>query len=179
MARERVLFFDLEMTGVYDHDEVLSVTVVNGHGETLLDTLTRPQRKKRWRATEKIHGITPDMVKDAPTMAEIAPQLTALFGEADCIVSFGSSTDFFHLARLYRSRAERAALKSKLVDCGTEFAHYIHEHEIELQHLSLSDAMAHFSLPWDGTAHTSAADTNACRLVFEALFPHYYEGEPL
>ena len=39
--------------------------------------------------------------------------------------------------------------------------------------------MTYFSLSWEGVAHTSAADTNACRKVFEALFPHYFESEEL
>lgn len=179
MARERVLFFDLELTGVYEHDEVLSVSIVNGKGETVFDTLTRPERQKRWRRTEKIHGITPDMVKNAPTLAEIAPQLCEILTDADRLVAFGTSTDFMHLKRIYKTREERACLRQKLLDCAAEFSQYVHEHEIELTHLSLTDAMAHFSLTWEGAAHTSAADTDACRRVFEELFPHYYESEAI
>ena len=67
--------------------------------------------------------------------------------------------------------------KDKLVDCAAEFSRFVVEHEIALSHHSLTDAMAHFNLDWNGIAHTSAADAQACRLVFEALFPHYYESE--
>ncbi len=179
MDPTRVLFFDLELTGVYDHDEILSVSIVNGNGETVLDTLTRPVRQKRWKRTEKIHGITPEMVKDAPTLADITPQLLEILDGAERLIAFGTATDFSHLRRIYGTREERTRLHDKLLDCAAEFSHYIHEHEVELTHLSLTDAMAHFSLPWEGTAHTSAADTNACRRVFERLFPHYYESEAI
>lgn len=179
MDPDRVLFFDLELTGVYDHDEILSVSIVSGRGETVLDTLVRPVRKKRWKQTEKIHGITPDMVKGAPTLAEIAPRLVEVFARAERLIAFGTSTDYAHLCRIYATREERMSMRSKLLDCGAEFAHYIHEHEVELTHMSLSDAMAHFSLEWNGIAHTSTADAGACRLVFEALFPHYYESEAI
>ena len=68
-------------------------------------------------------------------------------------------------------------LREKALDCAAEFARYAHEHELGLTHLSLSDAMTHFGLAWEGTAHSSLADTDACRRVFEQLFPPYYESE--
>ncbi len=174
-----VLFFDLELTGVYDHDEVLSITVINGLGETVMDTLVRPVKKRRWNRTEKIHGITPEMVKDAPTMADLTPRLVDIFAGAKHLIAFGTSTDYSHLRRIYKTRTEQGRLRAKLIDCAAEFSSYIHEHEIELVHRSLSDAMAHFSLAWEGEAHTSAADTQACRLVFHTLFPHFYESEAI
>ena len=176
-SRDRVLFFDLEMTGVYDHDEVLSVSIIDGYGNTVLHTLTRPERKKRWKRTEKIHGITPDMVKDAPTLGEIAPRLCKIFGDADQLVAFGTSTDYSQLRRIYKTRSDQGRLRAKMLDLAAEFSRYVHEHEIGLSHLSLSDAMAHFGLEWTGTAHSSLADTDACRRVFEKIFPHYFESE--
>lgn len=176
-SREATLFFDLEMTGVYSHDEVLSVTVMNAKGELLFHSLTRPERKKRWRRTEEIHGITPEMVKNAPTLREITPKLRAILNGATRLVAFGTSTDLMHLQRLYGTREEKRALREKALDCAAEFARYAHEHELGLTHLSLSDAMTHFGLSWEGTAHSSLADTDACRRVFEQLFPHYYESE--
>ena len=176
---KEVLFFDLELTGVYDHDEVLSITIVNGLGETVLDTLVRPVKKRRWNRTEKIHGITPEMVQNAPTMEELIPRLVDIFAGAKHLIAFGTSTDYSHLRRIYKTRTEQGRLRAKLVDCAAEFSAYIHEHGIDLVHRSLSDAMAHFSLAWEGEAHTSAADTQACRLVFHTLFPHYYESEAI
>ena len=179
MDPARVLFFDLELTGVYDHDEILSVSIVNGHGQTVLHTLTRPLYKKRWKRTEKIHGITPEMVKDAPTVADIAPTLREILDNAQRLIAFGTATDFSHLRRLYKTREERNRMHDKMLDCATEFSRYIYEHEVALTHLSLTDAMTHFSLEWEGVAHTSLADTFACRKVFEALFPHYFESEAI
>lgn len=177
MRREKVLFFDLEMTGVYFHDEVLSITIVDGNGRPVLDTLVRPVRKKKWKATEAIHGITPDMVCEKETFAALAPRLREIFAGADRMIAFGTSTDFFHLSKIYESREERNTLHDKIIDCATEFSRYVKEHEIELSHHSLSDAMATFGLDWHGTAHSSTADTDACRRVFETLFPHFFKED--
>lgn len=177
LDRKKVLFFDLELTGLYFHDEVLSVTLTDGTGATVFDSLVRPVRKKKWKDTEKIHGITPEMVKDAATFAELAPRLREIFGGAQRLVAFGTATDFFHLSKLYNSREEKNALHDKIIDCGTEFSHYVTEHGIELSHHSLTDAMTTLGLSWNGAAHTSAADTDACRKVFEKLFPHYFKED--
>lgn len=171
----RVLYFDLEMTGVYRWDEILSVCVVDGTGATRFDTLIKPTRVKRWNRTEKIHGITPAAVKDAPDIAEVTPALTALLDEAECLIAFGTATDYGQLRRLYKDKKEQDALHDKMIDCAAEFSHYVYEHEIELAHHSLSDAMATLGLFWNGAAHTATADAAACRLVFETLFPHFYD----
>ncbi len=174
---KRVLFFDLELTGLYEYDEILSVSMVNGCGEVVFHSFVRPLRRKKWKQTEEIHGITPQMVKDSPTLVELAPKLRALLDGAQRVIAYGTSTDYSHLKRLYRDKAGRDRLHAKLLDCAAEFSYYITEHEIGLEHRSLTDAMAHFGLSWDGAAHTSLADTHACRLVFGALFPHYFERE--
>ena len=176
MKRGDVLFFDMEMTGVYEHDEVLSVSIANGEGETLFHSLVRPVKKKKWKRTEEIHGITPEMVQDSPTFEELKPVLYPIFTDARCLVAYGTNTDFIHLRRLCKSPAEKKEMQKKLLDCAAEFSRYVKEHEIELTHLSLTDAMTHFGLVWDGVAHTSLADTHACRLVFEKLFPNFYES---
>lgn len=172
-----VLYFDLELTGVYEHDEVLSVSIVNGRGEVVFDSLVRPEHTKRWKRTEAIHGITPEMVKDAPTLRDLAPALRALVDGAARTVAYGTHTDFQHLSRIYPTRAARDAFHGKLRDCEVEFCRYIDEYGVELAHRSLSDAMTYFDLAWNGTAHTAIADAFACRAVFERLFPHYYQKE--
>jgi DNA polymerase III epsilon subunit-like protein len=177
MSPDKVLFFDLELTGVFERDEVLSVSIINGRGEEIFESLIRPVRNKRWKRTEKIHGITPEMVKDSPTMEEVSPRLREILDGADRLIAYGTATDYTHLRRIYDTRGEREKLRAKLLDCAAEFSHFVIENELELTHHSLTDAMAHFKLDWGGAAHTSAADTRACRSVFETLYPHFYESE--
>lgn len=175
MVRERVLFFDLELTGVYDHDEILSISIVDGTGRVIMDTLVRPVHTKKWKKTEKIHGITPEMVVDAPTLSELAPKIREIFAEADALIAYGIVTDFNHIKKIYATEAEQTALHDKLRCAATEYTRFIGEHLPDLTHTSLTDAMATLGIAWDGVAHTSIADTIACMKVWEALFPHYYE----
>jgi DNA polymerase III epsilon subunit-like protein len=178
MDRSRVLFFDLELTGFYDHDEIISISIFNALGEKIMDTLVRPTHTKKWKRTEKIHGITPDMVKDAQTLEELTPEIKEIFAGADNLIAYGVSTDYSHIKYIYATEKERKALHSKIRCCANEFVRYIHEHRPDIEHASLTDAMACFEIEWDGVAHTSIADTIGCMKVWERLFPHYYESEP-
>ena len=178
MDRSRVLFFDLELTGFYDHDEIISISIFNALGEKIMDTLVRPVHTKKWKRTEKIHGITPEMVKDAQTLEELTPEIKEIFAGADNLIAYGVSTDYSHIKYIYETEKERKALHSKIRCCANEFVRYIHEHRPDIEHASLTDAMACFGIEWDGVAHTSIADTIGCMKVWETLFPHYYENEP-
>ncbi len=174
MKRERVLFFDLELTGFYDHDEILSVSIYDANGTKIMDTLVRPTHTKKWKRTEKIHGITPEMVAGERTLKEITPEIKRIFDAADVIIAYGVSTDYSHIKCIYDTSEEQQALKNKVRDCAAEFVRYIQEHRPDVVHASLTDAMACFDIAWDGVAHTSIADTIGCMKVWEKLFPNYY-----
>jgi DNA polymerase III epsilon subunit-like protein len=175
MDRSRVLFFDLELTGVYTHDEIISVSVMNAMGEVLMDTLVRPLHKKKWTRTEKIHGITPAMVQDAPTLDELIPRIKQLFDGADNLIAFGVSTDYGHIKYIYETESEQEALHRKVRCAALEFVRYQNEHFPDNTHASLVDAMATLGITWEGIPHSSIADTVGCMKVWEALFPHYYD----
>ena len=174
--REHVLFFDLELTGFYDRDEIISISVVNGEGEVVMDTLVKPVHTKKWKKTEKIHGITPEMVQDSPTLAELEPKIKQMFAESESIIAYGISTDFSHIKTIYETEEEQNALHDKISCCANEFVRYIHEHHPEVVHASLTDAMEVLDIAWDGIPHSSIADTIACKKVWERLFPNYYDN---
>lgn len=176
MDRERVLFFDLELTGFYDHDEIISISIMDGTGKTVMNTLVHPVHTKKWKRTEMIHGITPEMVADAPTLEELTPQIKEIFANADNIIAYGVSTDYSHIKYIYKTEEEQEQLHRKIRCCANEFVRYAHEHRPEVQHASLTDAMATLQIDWNGIAHTSMADTDACREVWGRLFPHYYDN---
>ncbi len=177
MDPSRVLFFDLELTGVYDHDEIISVSIVDGNEELIMDTLVKPVHTKRWKRTEKIHGITPAMVQDAPTLQELIPQIKEIFAGADQLIAYGVSTDYSHIKNIYETEEERLALHDKVRCCANEFVRYTHEHRPDVQHAALVDAMECFGVDWEGIPHSSVADTFACCRVWHKLFPRYYVGE--
>lgn len=177
MDPERVLFFDLELTGVYSHDEIISISIVDGNGKLIMDTLIKPTHTKRWKRTEKIHGITPAMVQDAPTLAELTPQIKEIFATADNLIAYGVSTDYSHIKNIYATQKEQLELHDKVRCCANEFVRFTHEHRPDVRHAALVDAMECFGVEWEGIPHSSVADTLGCCHVWNKLFPRYYVGQ--
>lgn len=81
LARRRLqmqpLFLDTETTGVRSTAEVIEICLLDHTGEVLLDSLVRP-RYAIPPASTQIHGISNAMVVNAPTWAELWPQVQAI-----------------------------------------------------------------------------------------------------
>lgn len=178
MDPKRVLFFDLELTGFYARDEILSISIVNGSGEIVMNTYVKPDHTKKWKRTEKVHGITPEMVEDAPLLSDLIPEIKRIFADADRLIAYGVSTDYSHIKYIYDTEEEQEALHEKVRCCANEFVRYAHENRPDIVHASLSDAMECLEIEWQGVPHSSIADTIACRDVWGKLFPNYYKKKP-
>lgn len=175
--RGKAIFFDLELTGVYPYDEIISVSITDGWGNEIMDTIVRPEKRRQWNATVKIHGITPKMTKFAPYLTEITPKIKKIFLESEIIVAYGIATDYAHIKEIF-TEAEREKLIPKLRDCAKEYVRYISEYEPDINKSSLVSATEYFGIEWSGTAHTSMADTHSCRILWEKLFPSCYVNDP-
>ncbi len=174
--RGKAIFFDLELTGVYPYDEIISVSITDGYGNEIMDTLVRPERRRQWNITVKIHGITPKMTKYAPYLSEITPKIKEILLNSEIIVAYGISTDYSHIKKIF-TEEEQSILLPKLRDCAKEYVRYISEYEPDINKSSLVSATEYFGIEWSGTAHTSMADTHACRILWEKIFPSCYKEE--
>ena len=76
-ARNLPLFLDTETTGLANFDEIVEVCLIDHQGNVLLNSLVRPTRRIPadviW-----VHGITNEMVVDAPTWQEIWQSIEAV-----------------------------------------------------------------------------------------------------
>ena len=76
-AAEGPLFLDTETTGLDSRAEIIEVALVDAEGALLLNTLVRPTRPIPADAAA-IHGISNNLVGDAPAWAEVWPELQRL-----------------------------------------------------------------------------------------------------
>ena len=85
------VFLDTETTGLGGNDEVVQIAIVDVDGTVLVDTLVKPHRPIPAEATA-VHGITDDMVADAPAFDQVWPQVKAIV-EAHPIVAYNADFD--------------------------------------------------------------------------------------
>lgn len=74
-ALERgILILDTETTGLGEDAEIVEIAIIDGFGDVLLDTLVKP-RGKIPAEVSQIHGITDEVVADAPDWSEVSHKL--------------------------------------------------------------------------------------------------------
>src|SRR5512135_559744 len=71
------VYLDTETTGMHFNSEVIEIGVIDDQGEVLFDRLVRP-RGKIDPAAGRVHGITLEMLKDAPTWEQVWPHAEAV-----------------------------------------------------------------------------------------------------
>jgi len=75
--KDKYVILDTETTGLSKTDEIVEISIIDLEGNVLLDTFVNPERNIP-PVTTGIHGITDDMVADAPLWNDVWPQVQAI-----------------------------------------------------------------------------------------------------
>lgn len=167
--RNPIIFFDLETTGVdimSDRIVELSLIKVYPNGtEEVKSRRLNPERPISAEAT-KVHGITDDDVKDAPTFKQVAKDLARIFEGCD-VAGFNSNRFDIPLLEeeFLRAGVDFDFSKRRFIDVQTIF------HKMEQRTLI---AAYKFYCGKDLTdAHSAEADTRATYEVLKAQLDRY------
>lgn len=71
------IYLDTETTGLDHNAEVIEIALVDQSGEVILESLVKPRGSSIDTDAFRIHGISMDMLKDAPSWQEVWPQVEA------------------------------------------------------------------------------------------------------
>ncbi len=83
------LFMHSKTTGASEQTEVVEIAVLDSAGKPLIDALVKPKRHIRSDATEE-HGITDEMVENAPRWTEVLPDIEELLARKKvCVYDLG------------------------------------------------------------------------------------------
>ena len=94
------IILDLETTGLDDDAEICQIGLLSSTGDVLMNQLIKPTEPIPTSASN-IHGITDDMVKDAPTFDAIYEQLCDLIIDREVVI-FNAAFDSRVLAQVCR-----------------------------------------------------------------------------
>lgn len=109
MLEQEFVVLDTETTGLDYDDVAVQIGIVNRDGAILLDTYVKPWKPIPARATQ-LHGITDEMVKGAPTILELEPQLAAaLQGQVVLIYNAEYDANILRRSFLYSGAEKHGA----------------------------------------------------------------------
>lgn len=165
----KIVVFDTETTGLNKHnsDEAVSLGMVDGNGKVLFDTLLKPEHRRTWKDAERIHGITPADVKDAPKLSSIIDQVKSYLDNAELVVGYNLQYDLGIL--------RVPVAKAKQFDVMLEFATFYGEKwpSGERKWSKLTECAAHYHYTYP--PHGALEDTKATLHCFNSLLDdvHY------
>lgn len=93
---EDLLILDIETTGFGRNNEILQVAIMEAeNGTVLFDSYVKPQWTKDWYNTQKVNGITPVMVHNAPSICDIMPTIRSIVsGKVICAYNMAFDQGF-------------------------------------------------------------------------------------
>ena len=166
VLQQPLVVLDTETTGLGQRDQVVQVAVIDHTGAPLLERLIKPSVPISAEAS-RVHGITPDMVRDAPSFPEIYPELiSVLAGRA--IIAYNASFDRQMLNQTCWNYELKEFPKRPWHCAMLRFAEYYGQWNPARRSFRwqrLSDACAFLEIPSIG-AHTALGDAQmTLRLV--------------
>lgn len=149
------LFLDTETTGLDRTDRLVEIGVVDNAGGVVFQSLINPGMPIPDEASD-IHGITDDMVCDAPRLDAITTALRALLIADGKVVIYNAEFDRRFFPRGFWSGISVSCAMLRYRD---EVGRWD----------KLGGAAKRAGHVWDGDAHRAVADALACRSVWNWL----------
>lgn len=161
----QTVYLDSETTGLEPgHDEVLEIGIVDDEGQPLVSSLVKPERATEWPDAERINSISPAMVADAPTLAELMPAIRAAT-EGKRVVIYNAGFDVPFIPGLDEWAAEIRCAMLEYAEYAGEWNDYYGSYRWH----KLTAAAQAVGFVWPGTAHRAETDALACRAVWRFL----------
>jgi len=102
------LYMHSKTTGAAEQAEVVEIAVLDSAGKPLIDALVKPKRHIRPTASEE-HGITDEMVDNAPKWTEVLPEIEEILARKKICV-YDYDNEILALQNSYQNNLNRWAL---------------------------------------------------------------------
>lgn len=164
---KNILALDTETTGFTKEDEVLQLSIVDGTGKVVFNEYFRPDHKTEWKSAEMWNHISPESVKDKPTIMERKKAIEALLNKADLIVGYNLGYD---LRMLSQNGIDVSPEKERCVDVMTSFARQNGERNQygSFKWKKLAECAKAYDYP-ENEWHEASADTKATLYCFKEM----------
>lgn len=167
--------FDCETTGFSGYrDEIVSIAIIDHHGDVLLDRLIKPVQPIY---NSNIHGITDGMVADALTFPEIYPTIKRHL-ENKTVLAYNFQFDgTFIDGNCHQHNLDRPSgvIGECVMELYAQFYGDWNNRHRNYRWQKLSKAAADFNLTFSSQAHHALADAQMALAVLKKMAEWYQE----
>jgi DNA polymerase III epsilon subunit-like protein len=136
------LFMHSKTTGAAEQSEVVEIAILDSAGKPLIDALVKPKRHIRPSGTEE-HGITDEMVDNAPRWNEVLPEIEEILAHKKVCV-YDLEDELEALRNSYKNNNNRWALDTdsffNIMDLFSRFRNVRDSRSRVLTNYSLQEA---------------------------------------
>lgn len=166
----KVIVLDTETTGLNcTNDELLQVTIISDSKEILYNSYLRPLYHTVWTEAEKINGISPEMVKDSPTVLTECVEINHILSQADVIIGYNHQEFDLEFLSNIGCKIKDTAVIIDLMPIFAEIYGEYSESYGGYKLKSLSTCAEYYNYKWQGNAHDSLADCLATLYCYEQI----------
>lgn len=173
---EGCVIFDLETTGFDSDDEIIQIAAIDQDGHVLLNQFIKPTVSID---NSQYHGITDEMVKDAPSFTDLYPQIKLALG-GKVVLAYNYDYDSRMLDQVCR-RHKLDRIAPIQSDCVMLlYADYYGEWDSfhgNNRWQKLNKAVARFGLEFDGKEHDALADAKMTLAVLRKMAGHEEQAQ--
>lgn len=173
MFRKEIVAFDLETTGIdIQKSRILSIaiSVLDIELNTIEEfyTLVCPNKNPNLYEIElpalNVHGITKEMVQDAPTIGDLIPKIKELFADRDILTHNGNNFDIEFLNNEMARVGEYLPVKGRICYDSCELERTYHSNTLSDTYKRLVGT----TMEEDGLfAHNALSDVKATIEIFK------------
>lgn len=162
----QTVVFDVETTGLDpEHDEIIQFSAINGEGKVLLNTYVKPIHHTAWKDAERVNGISPEMVKDMPTMDDLWEEIQSIFLSANLLIAYNGSFDigFLRSAKIFVPDVDYYDVMYSFAEIYGEWNEYRGDYKWQ----KLSKCAAYYG--YEFKAHDSLEDVKATLYCYNKM----------
>ncbi len=157
----KLIVLGTETTGLDPHkDEILQLSIIDENAETLYNQYFRPTRTNSWLEAQDVNGISPEMVKNCPSIWKERSKIQSIVDSADIIVGYNIDFDmnFLFFSEIFSSARRIVDVMEEFAEIYGEWSDYFGDYKWQ----KLSVCAEYYHYDWGFCKHhDSLADCRA------------------
>lgn len=162
------IILDCETTGLYvGADEILQLSIIDFDGNILFDEFIKPSRNSDWPEAQRIHGITPDDLKECLCIDVYLSKIQRIIDRCEIIIGYNPYFDlgFLHYAGVNHESKPVIDVMQLFAEIYGQWNDYFGD----FQWQKLTTMADYYKYQWKDKAHNSLADCYATLFCYKQI----------